>query len=127
MAEAILEKMDNGIPAEDVKAVYPSINEHTIQYMLEKAEKLDVGKLDEFSRLIRIYAYLWKITEERKYGNYCFDVIRNATLDAAMNRVQYNKNYNLKKDVTVHLPVRVNWGADGVIHRPIVWSMVEPC
>lgn len=27
-----------------------------------------------------------------------------------MNRVQYNKNYNLKKDVTVHLPVRVNWG-----------------
>lgn len=110
VAEAILEKMDNGIPAEDVKAVYPSINEHTIQYMLEKAEKLDVGKLDEFSRLIRIYAYLWKITEERKYGNYCFDVIRNATLDAAMNRVQYNKNYNLKKDVTVHLPVRVNWG-----------------
>ncbi len=110
VAEAILEKIDNGISATEVKKLYPSINSHTINYLLEKAEKQNIDNLSEFSTLIRIYSYLWKITEENQYIDKCFSTICEATLKASMNSVNYNENYSLVKDVTVKLPVRVNWG-----------------
>ena len=96
------------MPVQD--AVYPSINAHTVNYLLEKAKKQDITKLDEFSKLIRIYTYLWKITDEREYIMQCFATIREATLTGALSFVKHDSSYKLFKDVTVNLPVRVNWG-----------------
>ena len=110
VAEAILEMIDNAVPAEQVKAAYPSIDAHTVNYLLEKAKKQDISKLDEFSKLIRIYAYLWKITDERDYIMQCFATIREATFIGALDSVKHSSSYQLVKDVTVNLPVRVNWG-----------------
>ncbi len=110
VAEAILEDIDNGVPAEETAAKHPELNNHTIKYLMEKAQKQDISKLEEFSKRVRIYAYLWKITGGRSYGDQCFDTIREATLASAMGSVAYNDSYRLKRDVTVSLPVRVNWG-----------------
>ncbi|MCD7882756.1 MAG: bifunctional fucokinase/L-fucose-1-P-guanylyltransferase [Lachnospiraceae bacterium] len=109
VAEAILENIENGVPAEKVKAQYPDIDRHTVEYLLDRAKKQDISKLDEFSRLIRIYNYLWKITDENKYSDMCFGTICDATLAAAMESVQFTE-YHLERDVIVSLPVRVNWG-----------------
>ncbi|MCD8013357.1 MAG: bifunctional fucokinase/L-fucose-1-P-guanylyltransferase [Lachnospiraceae bacterium] len=109
VAEAILENIENGVPAEAVAKTYPDIDHHTVEYLLNKAKKQDIGKLEEFSRLIRIYSYLWKITDENKYSDLCFGTICDATLAAAMESVQFTE-YHLERDVIVSLPVRVNWG-----------------
>lgn len=110
VAEAILEHIDNCVPAEKVKVLYPAIDRHTVKYLLDKAAKQDVNKLAEFTRLVRIYSYLWKLTGESGYGDLCFKTICDATLNAAMESVQYKPNYVLVNDVVVNLPVRVNWG-----------------
>ncbi|MCD7745239.1 MAG: bifunctional fucokinase/L-fucose-1-P-guanylyltransferase [Lachnospiraceae bacterium] len=109
VAEAILENIENGVPAEKVAEIYPDIDCHTVEYLLNRAKKQDIGKLEEFSRLIRIYCYLWKITDENKYSDLCFGTICDATLAAAMESVQFT-GYHLERDVMVSLPVRVNWG-----------------
>ncbi|MCD8155660.1 MAG: bifunctional fucokinase/L-fucose-1-P-guanylyltransferase [Clostridiales bacterium] len=109
VAEAILEKIENGIPAEEVKKAYPEIDHHTVEYLLNKARKQNIENLEEFSRLIRIYSYLWKITDEEQYIDKCFSAICDATLSAAMESVHFTE-YQLKQDVIVNLPVRVNWG-----------------
>ncbi len=90
VAEAILEQMDNGVSAEELKKSYPAIDQHTVKYLLNKAAKQDIGKLDEFRKLVRIYSYLWKLTGESSYGDTCFKIICDATLEAAMERVSYN-------------------------------------
>ncbi len=110
VAEAILEHMENGIPAEAVKGLYPQIQPHTVKYLLDKAAKLDVGKLEEFSKLIRIYCYLWKLTGQSAYGDKCFSTICDATLNATAQSICYIDSYKLQNDVVVSLPVRVNWG-----------------
>lgn len=110
IAEAILEDIDNSVPAEETAAKHPELNIHTINYLLEKAQKQDINKLEEFGEKIRIFAYLWKITGNRCYIDQCFATIREATLTSAMGSIAYNENYRLKRDVTVNLPVRVNWG-----------------
>ncbi|MCD8336822.1 MAG: bifunctional fucokinase/L-fucose-1-P-guanylyltransferase [Lachnospiraceae bacterium] len=109
VAEAILENIENGVPAEKVAEIYPDIDRHTVDYLLDRAKKQDISKLEEFSRLIRIYSYLWKITDESKYSDLCFGTICDATLAAAMESVQFTE-YHLERDVIVSLPVRVNWG-----------------
>ncbi|MCD7813185.1 MAG: bifunctional fucokinase/L-fucose-1-P-guanylyltransferase [Lachnospiraceae bacterium] len=109
VAEGILENIENGVPAEKVAEIYPDIDRHTVEYLLNRAKKQDIGKLEEFSRLIRIYGYLWKITDDNKYSDLCFGTICDATLAAAMESVQFT-GYHLERDVIVSIPVRVNWG-----------------
>ncbi len=53
VAEAILEHIDNCVPAEEVKKLYPDIDRHTVKYLLDKAKKQDINKLDEFKTLVR--------------------------------------------------------------------------
>ncbi len=110
VAEAILEHIDNATPADKVKCLYPSINQHTVDYLLNKAAKQDIHKLEQFSKLLRIYGYLWKLTGDSQYADLCFGAIRDATLDAAMEGIRFNGACVLRQDVVVKLPVRVNWG-----------------
>lgn len=110
MGEAILEQIENGVPAEEVKKVCPVVLPHTAEYLMEKASRMDIHKLDEFGRRMRIYGYLWKLTGESSYADECFGIIRDATLSAAMDSVNYKDTCTLKEDAVVSLPVRVNWG-----------------
>lgn len=110
VAEAILEHINNKVPADEVLSIYPKVNHHTIKYLLDKASKLDIKSVLGFSKFIRIHSYLWRLTRESEYGDKCFFTICDATLNAAMDRIQYNDTYTLVSDVTVNLPVRVNWG-----------------
>lgn len=110
VAEAILEHIDNGVPAGDVKKLYPAINHHTVNYLMARAQRLDISNLQHFSNRVRIFSYLWKLTGESSYGDLCFKTICDATLRSAMEGVQYNGTYCLKNDAVVNLPVRVNWG-----------------
>lgn len=109
-AETVLEMIDSGTPAEEVKKIYTSISDTTVRYLLDKAAKLSVESLSEFSRLIRIYGYLWKLTENGEMFDNCFGAICKATLEASENGFSYNDKLILKNDITVNLPVRVNWG-----------------
>ncbi len=106
VAEAILEKIKSGIPALQVKEQYPHIDHHTIHYLVQRAEELSVQILPEFSQKIRIYQYLSVLTGERQYADTCFQTIREATL--AKRRPA--GGFKLQEDVTVNLPVRVNFG-----------------
>ncbi len=109
-AEAILEHIQNGVSAEQVKTEYPQINSHTVRHLLDKAAELDVGRLEEFSLLVRIYSYLWKLTGQSAYGDLCFSTVCDATLQAASRERPADDSYRLVRDAQVRLPVRVNWG-----------------
>lgn len=125
VAEAILDKIEHGISADEVKKDYPSVDKHTVDYLLKKAEKLSIEDLDEFEQKIRIYGYLSKLvcggrraadragdglTDSRKFSDLCFETIAAATLKPCEENITYNDTYRLVNDVTVNLPVRVNWG-----------------
>ncbi len=111
VAEAILENIDNGVPAEDVRKTYPNIDKHTIKYLLDKADRQDKDDPAQFSKLIRIYAYLWKLTGENKYADKCFLTISDTVLANAVRDTSYRSNAHIVKDeVKTCLPVRVNFG-----------------
>ncbi len=110
VAEAILEHIANAVPADKVKKMYPVIDRHTVKYLTDRAERLDINSLDDFKTLIRIYSYLFKLTDDRAYSDLCFEAICNATLSSAVATVKYNPCLKLCRDVVINLPVRVNWG-----------------
>lgn len=111
VAEAILENIDNGVPADDVRKSYPNIDKHTIKYLLDKAKKQDNSNPTQFSKLIRIYAYLWKLTGESKYADMCFGAISDTVLATAVKDTSYRSNAKIvQAGVQTRLPVRVNFG-----------------
>lgn len=110
VAEAILDEIRLGVPAEDVKAAYPKLRPYTEEYLVRKAEALDIQNLTDFSRCIRIFAYLGKITGKTAYADRCLAAVCRATLQAAEGSVRYDDTLRLVRDETVRLPVRVNFG-----------------
>ncbi len=111
VAEAILENIDNGVSAEEVRKLYPNIDHHTINYLLDKASRQDKDDPAQFSKLIRIYAYLWKLTGENKYADMCFSTISDTVLANAVKDTSYRSNAKIvKPEVKTSLPVRVNFG-----------------
>ncbi|MCD7822984.1 MAG: bifunctional fucokinase/L-fucose-1-P-guanylyltransferase [Oscillospiraceae bacterium] len=111
VAEAILENIDNGVSADEVKKNYPNIDKHTVKYLLDKANRLDNSDPGQFSKLIRIYAYLWKLTGENEYADKCFGSISDTVLATAVKDTSYRSTARIARDeVKTSLPVRVNWG-----------------
>lgn len=111
VAEAVLEYIDNGVSAEEVRKLYPNIDKHTINYLLDKANRQDKDDPAQFSKLIRIYAYLWKLTGENKYADMCFATISDTVLGNAVKDTTYRSNARIvKPEVKTQLPVRVNFG-----------------
>ncbi len=74
----------------------------------ESRESDESAALDAFGRRMRIYWCLWKMTGQDGYGDKCFDTIRDAVLSCGED-IQKACG-RLVRDVTVRLPVRVNWG-----------------
>ncbi len=111
VAEAVLEYIDNGVSAEEVRKLYPNIDKHTINYLLDKASRQNKDDPAQFSKLIRIYAYLWKLTGENKYADMCFATISDTVLGNAVRDTSYRSNARIvKSEVKTQLPVRVNFG-----------------
>ncbi len=113
-AEAVLEMIKNGVPANIVRESGFTLDSHSVEYLLKKAESKNTADIGEFGTCIRIYAYLSVLLdnpkEKRAMSDRCFSVIRNATLAASKQSIGYHEDYRLCEDVTVQLPVRVNWG-----------------
>ncbi len=113
VAEAILDGIRNKCPAKKIKEKYNRIDDKTVNYLLKKAKKLDIGDLDEFSELIRIYSYLSFLTDGKisdEMAATALKTICDATLLASKDGIQYAKMNFAQDETVVRLPVRVNWG-----------------
>lgn len=107
-SEVVLQAIEDGTFVDDIDV---EITERTKKYLLKEAEKLDVLDLNQFSKKIRIYYYLYKLTNNQEFADKCFMTICNATLSSAIDGAKYHPDYKISKDeLTVNLPVRVNWG-----------------
>lgn len=91
------------------------IDEAKYALLMEEAEK------KPFEAKIRIYYYLSRYQKMKKkklsgHGydyleSLCFDSIRQAITDEAVQYIQDSSSYTIAKDcVSIELPVRVNWG-----------------
>lgn len=116
-AESILQSIEDGVCVDDVVRKIYGITDRTALHLLEEAKQMDVSDLKQFSRKIRIYYYLYKLTEQLKhveeseYADACFQTVCHSILQAATDGTRYNPEYKICTDVlTVSLPVRVNWG-----------------
>jgi len=110
--ESLLEAIDANLPAEQAAEIFKTgISERVKNKLLKMAEKLDCADLGSFSRKIRIYYYLSKLTDEEKNCDRCFETIRDTILRTALKDTDYRADYVIAKDeVVTKLPVRVNWG-----------------
>ena len=74
----------------------------------------EIVKTADFSRKMRIYYYLSKLTEghtSEDLENACFKYICKELYDAVVSDIDCEETYNIKKEeVTIQLPVRVNFG-----------------
>lgn len=74
----------------------------------------EIAKTADFSRKMRIYYYLSKLTEghtSEDLENACFKYICKELYDAVVSDIDCEEIYNIKKEeVTIQLPVRVNFG-----------------
>lgn len=75
---------------------------------------LEIAKDAEFGTRMRIYYYLSKMTEghvSEDLENACFRYICKELYDAVVSDIDCEKSYHItKNEVTIELPVRVNFG-----------------
>ena len=92
-----------------VEEMRDGISERIKAELLKEAQRLSETELEQFSRKIRIY-YVLSCFEE-KYMDSCFATISSGILAGAVKGLSYDADAKMSKDqVTVNLPVRVNWG-----------------
>ena len=105
--ESLLEAIDANLPAEQAAEIFKTgISERVKNKLLKMAEKLDCADLGSFSRKIRIYYYLSKLTDEEKNCDRCFETIRDTILRTALKDTDYRADYVIAKDeVVTKLPV----------------------
>jgi fucokinase len=113
--ESLLEAIDNRISTEEALGIFKNgISCRVKKLLLEECDKLDNLKLEEFSCKVRIYYYLSKLftdSEKEELNNFCFNTIRDVTLQSAIKDIKHNQSYKIaESNVIVRLPVRVNWG-----------------
>lgn len=113
--ESFLEAIDNRIPLAELKQIFKrGITKRIEDHLIKVAEQLDACDLDAFGKKIRIYYYLSKMTQGKErdvYANACFETICSALLKASTGEELYYADATIAKDeVTVRLPVRVNFG-----------------
>ncbi len=114
--ETFLEAIDTRLSLEETKKLFVrGITDRIERDLVERADALDVGDLEEFGKKIRIYYYLSKMVEDKKqreaYANMCFGTICETLINASAGETLYRPNARIAKDeVVVSLPVRVNFG-----------------
>lgn len=111
--EVILNSIKYKAPVSELKGIFKNgVAKRISDRLLALADNLDETKLDEFSNKIRIYYYLSQLASEDEsemYLRMCFDAISKGLERTSICR--YNSALNIaKNEVTVKLPVRVNFG-----------------
>lgn len=107
-AENILQAIDDKVPADSLNI---PVNSRVEKHLLKKAEAQDISGLAQFSKKIRIYYYLFRLTGKEEFSDLCFKAISDSVLSAALGNTAYNPDHKIATDeLTVKLPVRVNWG-----------------
>lgn len=117
LASSFIEKLQDGVPWTEALAVLgeKGVTEALFRLLLFDAQKA------EFSTKIRIYYALSRYMKERelvfcKQGyevpeDLCFAAIRDAVYSEALKHLPDASAYRICEDeVSIHLPVRVNWG-----------------
>lgn len=110
LMEKLAEKIRMKYPASEISATGPLSKVQT-EWMERTVHGLDISCPEDFSFLIRLYYYIGKMTGEEKYTSLCFDTIAKAVLNSSLENLKFNKELKIRlDDVTVNLPLRVNWG-----------------
>ena len=80
-------------------------------WLENKLKALDPFNADDFSYIIRLYYYLGHALPGNGYRTKCFSTISDTIRRASVSQLRYNENAKIHKDdVTVKLPLRVNFG-----------------
>ncbi len=111
-AGSLMEAIRKGVPVEQAEKIFRTgISERVENMLLERADRLNGEKADEFSRKIRIYYYLSRVIDKERMADKCFNTIRDTVLNTALKVTGYDESFRIKKnEVIIKLPVRVNWG-----------------
>lgn len=102
-----------GKPASEAKKILCETKLTKIQreWLEKELKSLDTEKINDFSYAMRLYYYLGVALGDDKYVDQCFATIADTVLAATLKNLQYNDKAQIKCDeVTVSLPLRVNWG-----------------
>lgn len=106
--ESILQAIDDGRP---VDCLQIEVNRRIETYLLREADRLREDDPGQFSRKIRIYYYLYKLTGDMAYSDLCFGTVSSTILGTAVEGMAYRTDLKMAEDeVVTRLPVRVNWG-----------------
>ena len=109
VAQLISEEKPASLAAETLRA--EGLTPIQQQWLEKKLGKLDISREKDFSDAIRLNWYLGKALNSDEHKAKCFRIIAEAVLSATMAGVEYNKEARIaREEVTVQLPLRVNWG-----------------
>lgn len=113
--ESFLEAIDNRLSLEETQKLFKNgLTKRIERRLIQVADSLDANNLEEFGKKIRIYYYLSKMLSSKEgeaYANACFDTICTALLATTSGEDLYQADAKIaKEEVTVRLPVRVNFG-----------------
>ncbi len=107
-AELILQAIDDHTPVETLRI---EANPRIARHLIHQADRLNPEIPADFSKKIRIYWYLHKLTGEKPYADLCFETISATILASAIQGTAYRTDARIAQDsVIIRLPVRVNWG-----------------
>ncbi len=107
-SESILQAIDDAAPVDSLAV---EVNPRIAGHLLHEADRMDASNFAEFSRKIRIYWYLHKLTGDKSYADMCFSTISDTVLTMAIEGTAYREDAKIAKDeVVTRLPIRVNWG-----------------
>ncbi len=105
--------IEEGRPAREGKTILKGTPLSIIQeqWLEKKTGTLDASRLKDFSHLIRLYYYLGAATGDERLTAKCFHTIAETILRHSIAGLQFDGAARICRDeVTVHLPLRVNWG-----------------
>ncbi len=114
--ETLLEAIAKRQSIDSVKGLFETgISPYAEKLLLEKISRRDISNLEDFGTVIRIYFFMANLIndnkKQEKYRNECFLTISKSMTTVAEHKVEYMQNAKIvKDDVTVNLPVRVNFG-----------------
>ena len=111
--DEIKEQILNGSSVEETKKILTASTLTNMQtaWLEREIQKLDLQRLPDFSYALRLYYFLGYALKDERYIQRSFELISDAVLCSMNARVQRNDACRIVRErVTVHLPLRVNWG-----------------
>lgn len=108
----IKDNVSNCIPVGSVSDINkPILTEHTADNWLSECfANIKISDLKRFSTLIRLYWYAGVLLENNSFKSRSFKAVSDYILNASNNNSSIHFKDKSADNVTVSLPLRVNWG-----------------